>query len=61
MVEEPSRVEEYLARAAGLRALANRTRYHEVRERLLGLAAGFEWLADQVEKSENARPAGVAD
>jgi hypothetical protein len=47
MLEEPSQVEEYLARAAGLRALANKTRYHDVRERLLRLAAGFEWLADQ--------------
>jgi hypothetical protein len=47
MLEEPSQVEEYLARAAGLRALANKTRYHDVRERLLRLAAGFEWLASE--------------
>jgi hypothetical protein len=50
--EEQSRVGEYLDRAATLRALAAKTRYPEVRQRLLGLATGFERLADQVEKWE---------
>ena len=61
MSEQQSRVGEYLARAATLRALAAKTRYPEVRERLLGMAIGFERLADQVEKWENARLAGAAD
>jgi hypothetical protein len=50
MSEEQSRVGEYLARAATLRALAAKTRYPEVRQRLLVMATGFERLADQVER-----------
>ena len=61
MSEEQSRVGEYLSRAASLRELADKTRYPEVRERLLGLAAIFERLADQVEKWESERLAKVAD
>jgi hypothetical protein len=42
--------------------LAGETRYPEVRQRLLGLAAGFERLVDQVEKWEGApRLAPAAD
>jgi hypothetical protein len=61
MLEEQSSVREYLSRAATLRRLAGETRYPEVRQRLLGLAAGFERLADQVEKWEGARLAPAAD
>jgi hypothetical protein len=61
MNEEQSRVGEYQSRAATLRRLASITRYAEVRTRLLLLAAGFERLADQVEKWENARLASAAD
>ena len=62
MFEEQSSVREYLDRAAMLRRLAGKTRYPEVRQRLLGLAAGFERLADQVEKWEGApRLAPAAD
>ena len=61
MTEEQSRVGEYLDRAAMLRALAAETRYPEVRQRLLGLAIGFERLADQVEKWEQGRLARAAD
>jgi len=51
MSEEPSGVVgEYLSRAATLRRLARENRYPDVRERLLLMAAGFERLADQVEK-----------
>jgi hypothetical protein len=50
MTEEQSRVGEYTERAAMLRALAAKTRYPEVRQRLLAMAAAFERLADQVEK-----------
>jgi hypothetical protein len=59
--EEKSRVGEYLDRAATLRALAGKTRYPEVRQRLLGLATGFERLADQVEKWEKEQRARAAD
>ena len=61
MSEEQSRVGEYLSRAASMRALAGETRYSEVRARLLLMAAGFERLADQVEKWENGRLARAAD
>ena len=61
MFEEKSRVGEYLERAAMLRTLAAKTRYPDVRQRLLGLAAGFERLADQVEKWDEARLARDAD
>jgi hypothetical protein len=61
MFEEKSRVGEYLERAAMLRMLAAKTRYPDVRQRLLGLAAGFERLADQVEKWDEARVARAAD
>jgi hypothetical protein len=61
MFEDQSRVGEYLERAAMLRALAAKTGYPEVRQRLLGLAASFERLADQVEHWENARLARAAD
>ena len=44
-----------------LRSLAGKTRYPEVRQRLLGLATGFERLADQVEKWEKAQRARAAD
>jgi hypothetical protein len=61
MSEEQSRVGEYLSRAASLRALAGETRYPEVRERLLGLAASFERLAYKVAKWKNARHDATAD
>jgi hypothetical protein len=61
MLEEQSAVGDYLSRAATLRQLARQTRYPEVRARLLLLAVGFERLADQVEKWENARLAAAAD
>jgi hypothetical protein len=61
MFDEQSRVREYLRRATTLRQLALNTRYPEVRQRLLGLAASFERLADQVEKWEGARLANAAD
>ena len=61
MFGEPSRVEAYLDRAARMRELARTTRYPEVRMRLLMMAAGFERLADQVEKWENASLATAAD
>jgi hypothetical protein len=62
MSEEPSRVVgDYLSRAATLRRLAQETRYPEVRERLLLMAAGFERLADQVEKWEEAGLPRAAD
>ena len=60
MFEEPSRGE-YLDRAAMLRRLARETRYPDVRQRLLGLAAAFERLADQAEKWDAARLARAAD
>ena len=59
--EQQSRVEEYLQRAAMLRALAAETRYPEVRQRLLGLAASFERLADQVEQWGKTLLATAAD
>lgn len=59
--EGQSKVGEYLDRAAMLRRLAADTRYPEVRHRLLGLAVGFERLADQVEKWESVRLATAAD
>jgi hypothetical protein len=62
MWEEPSRVVgDYLSRAATLRRLAQETRHPEVRERLLLMAAGFERLADQVEKWEEAGLPRAAD
>jgi hypothetical protein len=61
MTEEQSRTREYLTRAAEMRRLAQITRYPEVRTRLLMIAAGFERLADQVERWENARVATTAD
>jgi len=62
MSEEPSGVVgEYLSRPARLRRLAQETRYPDVRERLLLMAAGFERLADQVEKRENAGFARAPD
>jgi hypothetical protein len=54
MTDEQSRAGEYLSRAAELRQLARNTRYPEVRTRLVMMAAGFERLADQVERWENA-------
>ena len=48
-----------MERAAMLRALAAETRYPEVRQRLLGLAAAFERLADQVEKWKAASAAAA--
>jgi len=59
MLEEQSRAGGYSERAATLRGLAAGTRYPEVRQRLLGLAAAFERLADQVEKWEAARVAAA--
>jgi hypothetical protein len=44
-----------------LRALAAETKYPEVRQRLLGRAASFERLADQVEQLGNTRLATAAD
>jgi len=61
MPDEQSRAGDYLERAAMLRALAVETRYPEIRQRLLGMAAAFERLADQVEKWEAARFARTAD
>jgi hypothetical protein len=61
MTEEQSRTREYLSRAAEMRRLAQITRYPEVRTRLLMMAAGFERLADQVERWENTRVAITAD
>jgi hypothetical protein len=62
MSEEPSRVVvDYLSRAATLRRLARKTRYPDVRERLLLMAVGFERLADQVEKWEKAGFTRAAD
>ena len=61
MFGEPSRVEEYLDRAAEMRRLALNTRHPEVRTRLLMMAAGFERLADQVEKWESISLATAAD
>jgi hypothetical protein len=59
MFKEQSRAGGYLERAATLRGLAAETRYPEVRQRLLGLAAAFERLADEVEKWEAARAAAA--
>ena len=62
MSEEPSGVVgEYLSQAATLRRLAQETRYPDVRERLLLMAAGFERLADQVEEWEAAGFPRAAD
>jgi len=61
MFEGQSRVGEYLSRAADMRELALDTAYPEVRKRLLLLAAGFERLADQVDKWESASLATAAD
>jgi len=52
---------EYLSQAATLRRLARETRYPEVRERLLLMAASFERLAEQVEKWESAGFTRAAD
>jgi hypothetical protein len=59
MFDEQSRVGDYLKRADTMRQLANETRYPEVRTRLLLLAAGFERLADQVEKWSKERLAAA--
>ena len=61
MFEEQSGVGEYLSRAAEMRQLAHNTRFPEVRMRLLLMAAGFERLADQVDKWESASLATAAD
>ena len=61
MFEEQSRAGAYLTRAAEMRQLARNTRFPEVRTRLLLMAAGFERLADQVEKWESASAAAAAD
>jgi hypothetical protein len=61
MIDEQSRAGEYLSRAAEMRQLARNTRFPEVRTRLLLLAAGFERLADQVERWEGASLATAAD
>jgi hypothetical protein len=61
MSEQQPRVEDYLDRAAKLRELARSTRFPEVRTRLVMMAAGFERLADQVEKWENSSLATMAD
>jgi len=54
-------VGEYRSQAATLRQLSRETRYPDVRERLLLMAAGFERLADQVEKWERAGFTRAAD
>jgi hypothetical protein len=59
MYEDRSRAREYLRRAADMRQLARSTRFPEVRTRLLLMAAGFERLADQVEKWEGASAAAA--
>jgi hypothetical protein len=59
--EEQSSVGQYLDRAAMVRALAGKTQNPELRERLLGLAACFERLADEVGKWQNVRLARAAD
>ena len=59
--ENSTRVGEYLSRATTLRTLASKTRYPEVRQRLLGRAASFERLADQVEQLGNTLLATAAD
>jgi len=59
--EPPGVAGEYLSRAATLRQLARETRYPDVRERLLLMAASFERLADQVEKWKNAGFTRAAD
>ena len=61
MFEKQSKVGEYLDRAAKMREVAVTTRFPEVRTRLLMMAAGFERLADQVEKWESASLATAAD
>ncbi len=61
MTDEQSRAEEYLSRVAEMRQLARSTRFPEVRTGLLMMAAGFERLADQVEKWESASLAMAAD
>jgi hypothetical protein len=60
-MSELGAVGEYLSRAATLRRLAQQTRYPDVRERLFLMAAGFERLADQVEKWESAGFTRAAD
>jgi len=61
MIDEQSRAGEYLSRAAEMRQLARNTKFPEVRTRLLLMAAGFERLADQVERWEGASLATAAD
>ena len=61
MSEGQSRAGAYLRQASTMRALASETRFPEVRARLLLTAAGFDRLADQVEKWENKPPVRVAD
>jgi hypothetical protein len=54
MKQEQSNAELYLDHAAKLRQFARQTRYLGVRARLLWVAAGFERLADQAERWEEA-------
>jgi len=61
MIDEQSRAGEYLSRAAEMRQLARNTRFPEARTRLLLMPAGFERLADQVERWEGASLATAAD
>jgi hypothetical protein len=61
MSEEPSRAGAYLRQASTMRALASKTRFPDVRARLLLMAAGFDRLADQVEKWENEPLVRAAD
>ena len=61
MIDEQSKAGEYLRRAAEMRQLARNTRFPEVRTRLLLMAAGFERLADQVERWQGTRLAIAAD
>jgi hypothetical protein len=61
MLDEQSRVGDYLKRADSMRQLASVTRYPEVRTRLLLLAAGLERLADQVDKWGKERLVAAAD
>ena len=62
MSDEPSEVVgEYRSQATTLRRLAQETRYPDLRERLLLMAASFERLADQVEKWKEAGFTRAAD
>jgi hypothetical protein len=62
MFDGRSKAGTYLSQAETLQLLADKTRYPEVRRRLLGLAASFERLAYDVEKWEEAGyPKAAAD